>query len=161
MRDGISIVERMVLESLQRDGKTIDRLAEDIGLPQTVAFNSLSHLMSKNLVITFNSIYFINKKLNWSESINKASNLKNEQREILEGIVENCSTLRESDTSDLKIQKFWMNQNDINIFKSMLYNIEQFLKNLTVDSSEDSTKRQQIIFWGHSSYSHLANSLLN
>lgn len=160
MTDGISAIERIVIESLLREGKTVEQLAYDTQLPRTVTFNSLSHLMNKNLIITFNNIYFVNRKIDWNGNINKNDNLKKESKELVQALVEEHFTKTDNSSGQLVIEKCWMNQTEINIFKSMLLNIEQFLKNLAVDSLDDSNKRQQIIFWGHSNYSLLANSLL-
>ncbi len=160
MINGITTIERAIIESLVRKSKDLKSLTKDLDIHENVIFNSLNFLIENKMVTTFNGSYSIQNVEKWQKKINSSINTNYEFHELSTGI--QLSNI-EHRCKDFKIKKIWMDREEKAIFKSMIYNLEKFLDDIAKKNIQNhflKTKDQIVFMQGHSSYSNICNALL-
>jgi hypothetical protein len=169
MKDGLMLIERIVIESIAKKEKNIYELSIDTNLNQPLLLNILPELLMKNLIKYHRGIYSIDleQSLMWKNTINKKVNLKEEVKELFASIVNdyfNESISSNEKNSELKIQKVWLDKNEELILKNHLNTLDNFLKTIKQNREKKSIKEktfeQKILIWGVSNYSQLIDGIL-
>lgn len=157
MNFNITVAERMVLESLAKKSKNTFELVNCTSLDRIALQHILSSLISKNLVLTLDSKYKINKKLNQAilDELHDEVNAQVEFKEIAAA----CFRTRLEEGSLLKLKKVFMTKEEERIFNALLINLELFIDGLT--SKQDHLTKQQIVFWGGGKYGEITHNTIN
>lgn len=144
-----TVLERMVLESINKSGKTLDEVQEDTGLGAELCLNVVFSLSAKNLIVTKADKYLINENL--CEGI--LSELKDAQNKAVElnMLVRECvkDTIIGGGES-FGFKKVYMDEKEKKLLKAMLYNLESFLDGLK--DNKGKTKDETFVFWGKENY---------
>ncbi|MFZ4713928.1 MAG: hypothetical protein ACOYL6_09465 [Bacteriovoracaceae bacterium] len=160
MFDGMTIFERILLESLERQEKNLHQLLEDTALNETVLSRSLQNLISKNMVLVKRDQYRLNKegKEQWKQFLLKEENLSLELQELLEGLLK--VALKRNPESFMKIRKVHLDHKDEIILKAMLNNVETFLGRLESKQNRNSkTAERKVIVTGLATYQDILHTI--
>lgn len=156
----ISPLERMILESIQMQQKTIANICFDTNIQPAILQNIIQSLIVKGLILLNDEgIYSINKNL--SES-SKAS-LRNKENVILEcnEIVRASIKISiDEDSKNFHLKKVALNESQKKLLKAMLYNINSFLEDCHQENKNIKTKDQTVIFWGENTYENLTQNII-
>ena len=152
-----TILERMILESINKSSKNLEEVAEDTGLEQNICLNIVYSLLAKNLVVCAKGSYSFNQSL--SKAI--VAELKNKRNRAIEvnALVRECvkdSVVENGESFVFK--KVYMSEKEKKLLKAMFYNIESFLSGL---SASGPTKEETFIFWGGDNYAKAVSSYIS
>jgi hypothetical protein len=155
MFDGVTLFERVILESLEKSPKTMAELEEDTYLNRIVLLNSVYQLVGKNIVRASKLGYELNQyaKPLWLEAINKDDNLELEIEELFKKVIQ--LAVRKNETHHLKIKKICLNDKDKLILLAMFKNIESFIEDLEQKPKLHKTKDETVIYWGQTNYQEI------
>ena len=143
----MTIVERMILESLAKGTKSIPKLAEDTGLQTQVLINALRTLLKSGILMDEHTKFRLNP-----HAIQKMPRDKRDEvKDLMEGIADQFFEKRRA---SLRLTKVWMTQEDEKIFKVLLGNIDQFLGDLEKYNSKNdfSLQEKKVFYWGMATY---------
>ncbi len=157
-----SVIERMVLESLNKKSQTLEEIMVDTGLEPVVTFNSLSQLLEEKYILLKNGNYTLAPDKDFSK-LQEEEQIKSELKDIGTGIVANYFTKEVKKENRLMIKKVWMSSEDKKVYTALLKNLELFLEGLDKKKtpSPSSLKNKEVVFWGHSTYGGIAQAILN
>ena len=170
MKDGLLIIERIVIESLSKKERNLEELMLDTGLEHSLLLNILPNLLMNNMIIYQRGIYSIEKEkcFQWLSEINSKDHVKEEAKELFISLVnqyfkkENAPV--KSFEPQLKIQKMWLTPEEDKILRSHMTSLDQFfigLKNSRLKRPvREKTCDQRVVFWGISQYSDLVEGVL-
>lgn len=152
----ISIIDRLILESLNKKPKTSLELQGCTSLELKIIETSLKNLSITGFITHIDGRYTLNNNLNPEQldSLKNHLNMTNEINEII-----NASLSKSSELNNFKLKKVYLTETEEKILNGMLYNLESFFNNLTV--SNQPTHKQKIIYWGNTSYENLIYNYLN
>mgnify|MGYP002025777572 CR=1 FL=1 len=153
-----TILERMILESINKGDKSLNEIKHDSGMDQQICENVLYSLMAKGLIKIEGTKYKMNAGL--SEAI--IAELKDQLNMTVEigSLVRECvksSILKGNDS--FKFKKVYMSESDKKFLKGMLYNLETFLDGLK--SNKGPTKEETFIFWGGENYAKAVSNYIS
>ena len=166
MKDGLMLVERIVIESISRKEKNIYELVNDTNLDQEILLNIIPNLLMRNLINYHRGIYSIDKEssMKWLETINQKNNIKEEVKELFTSLVNEYFVQNKITSSQLKVQKVWLTSDEEMILKSHLATIESFFREVKNDRKinpiREKTFEQKVLIWGFSNYSDLVHGVL-
>ena len=165
MNDGLLLVERMILESLERNEKSIAEISLDTGLRTNLVCNLVSHLVMDNIINLKRGKYFLNydEKDNWIGLINNKAHIQSEVKELFISLINSHFELSEKKQYGLKIKKIWLNKFDEKILEAHFNNLNEFIVNLEKypqRRKQEKLKEKRVIFWGQSFYGDLAEESL-
>lgn len=157
MEFNLTILERMVLETLQIKSKTLAEIELKTSIETKLLVGVLNSLVSKNLVIIFNNEYEINKNLS-KQILNELNDKYSLMSEIHE-IINSClrKALNQEQKNSFKMKKVNMNSREEKIYQGLVYNLESFLNSL---NKTENIADQKIIFWGEGNYAEIKNNIL-
>jgi hypothetical protein len=160
MFDGMTIFERIILESLEKEQSTLKKIKEDTALNENILGRSLQHLVAKNMVLVEREVYSLNQKNKeeWKSFLLKEENVSLELQELLEGILK--VALKKNPQGFMKIKKVHLGERDEIILKAMLKNIETFiagLENLT--PKKERTFSKKVVVTGMATYQDIIHSI--
>lgn len=154
---GLLSVERMVLESVFKGNCTISGISLDSGLSEMFVRTLLGNLKDYGLISYRKGQVEIAKNSEHFKVINKKENLSIELKELFSSLVDNY--YGKGNDVELKMQKIWLTDYEEKILKSMMQNIDNFIKSIRKDRllrpEEEILAEQKVIFWGLDSYSSL------
>lgn len=153
----IMILERAVLESIGAGNKSAQKIVEDIGMSLSWVKPVLFQLQSKGILQFDGMNYAIINQEKLSE-INNADNVKYEVKEIANSMIE--SYFAKNPAVGVKLQKVNMTDNEVEVFKTMLANMESFISDLRSRKRNVKTSKQQVIFWGSTTYQTLLGDFI-
>jgi len=136
MKDGLLILERIVVESISKKDKNIQELSVDTNLEHAILLNILPNLLMRNIISYTRGSYSIDKEasLKWRVGINNDDNLKDEAKELFTSMVNQYFKkdfeIPKKKTTLLKIQKVWLTKDEEIVFNSHLINLENFFQNI-------------------------------
>jgi hypothetical protein len=165
MRNGLLMVERLIIESLGKTDKNLSELSRDTNLGKDILLNILPLIMTRNIVQYKRGVYSLNefKKLEWRADINDPTSVKDEVKELFTSMV-NTYYSDSEERALLKLKKMWLTLSEKRILNSLLFNVEQFVKNIEKDRLKKPEKEKlcenQVIFWGTTEYSSLIQDAL-
>ena len=161
MKNGLLVVERMVLEALVESDKELKEIACATGLNELLLANILSNLLIREIIIYQRGQYQLNlqKKEQWLPVINSPQCLKEEIRELFAALVNRYFSREQNPQINLRVKKIWMSKTEEKIFNAHLYNLEEFLKGVEKNRGENLAQKK-VVIWGHSDYSEILDSSL-
>ena len=154
----LTILERMVLETLQVRGKTLTEISKNTSVESALLNQITQSLLCKGLIKIEDKIYTVNKVLNQTirNELNDSVSLMSEVNEIINSCLRNAIQ-NESKTS-FKLKKVNMTEREEKIYTGLVYNLESFLSSL---NKTENVKEQKIVFWGEGNYEDIKNSIIN
>lgn len=166
MKDGLLLVERLILESLQDGKKTIEELVYDTGIKKSLLVSLLSNLFNDHIVVKKGHTYDLNyeNKKDWLYRVNSKESVKGEVKELFLSMVNQHFEELEYRSCGLKMKKIYVSSRDEKILHAHFRNLEEFVENLEkypVETVDQPTHAKKVIFWGQSDYGALIeNSLI-
>jgi len=166
MKDGLLLVERIIIESLAKKEKNVFELEIDTNLDQALLLNILPNLLMKNLVRYQRGIYSIDKEksLLWLDTINERENIKEEVKELFTSLVNEYFKDDLKKSSELKVQKIWLTRDEELILKGHLNTLESFFSSVRESRKsrpqKEKTAEQKVVVWGLSNYQDIVQGVL-
>lgn len=147
--------ERMIIESLSKESKTINHLHLDTGINEVVIQNSIISLLTQNIIEKKVNLYQINPylKQDQKEMLWSKTSINNEIRFLINEITQ-------AENEKVFFYKVSMNDIEQKILKSMLLNLESFLQGLK-NNKKSQTRSEHIIYWGRTTYENAINTIIN
>jgi hypothetical protein len=156
---GLLVIERFILESLNKGQKNIKELESDTSLMRSLLVNLLSSLSTKGMVIFSKGKYSLNqhKKAEWSKEINLVESKRDEMKELMISLVNSHYNLEQERRSSLKMKKVRLSSLDEKVLAAYFAQIEQYLQNLSLTErvTEEPLTEQRVYVWGQSHYGDL------
>lgn len=170
MKDGLLIIERIIIESLSKKERNLQEIVNDTNLDQALLLNILPNLLMKNMIRYIRGTYSINKEncFQWLNEINKTDNVKEEAKELFTSLV---NQYFKKDTEkkvvvvpQLKIQKMWLTPDEEMVLRSHMAGLECFFNGVKASRKlkpeREKTCEQRVVIWGLSQYSDLVDGVL-
>ena len=161
--EGLLAVERMVLESVSKGNESIEKISETTSLTEMFVRTILSNLRDHGIIKFKKGKFFLNSELENFKRINQPNNLKYEIKDLFGSLVDNhYNSSKEKPT--LKMQKIWLTEHEYKILKSMMINMESYIKSIRKDRllnpEQEVIAEERVIFWGADTYSNLISQTL-
>jgi hypothetical protein len=159
------IIDRLILESLQKRERTLNELEGDTGLNIGLLMNLLNHLIMKNIVLYKKGVYSLNleNKSSWIPLLKNKDNLKDEVKEIFSSMVN--LHFREDKGEQIKLKKIWLTRDEKKMVESKFNEIESFFNQILESRKKlprkENTCEKEIFVWGVTPYSEVVNNLLD
>lgn len=170
MKDGLLIIERIIVESLSKKERNMQEIINDTNLDQALLLNILPNLLMKNMIRYTRGIYSIDKEhcMLWLNEINKTDNVKEEAKELFISLVnqyfQKDVRLNNSVSPQLKIQKVWLTTDEEMVLRSHMASLDGFFSGVKasrkVKPQREKTCEQRVVIWGLSQYSDLVEGVL-
>lgn len=166
MKDGLLLVERMILESLQSGPRTSEELVKDTGLKKNLLMSLLSNLFNDYIVVQKGHLFDLNyeNKKDWIHRVNSKESVKGEVKELFLSMINQHFEELEYKSCGLKMKKIYVSESDEKILHAHFNNLQEFVENLEkypTDMKDVPTHSKKVIFWGQSDYGALIeNSLI-
>lgn len=167
MKSGVLVIERLVMESLEKKQKNILELVDDTGLKKKWIVPVLYGLKGRGILKEANEVFEIDyeSKVRWLPVVNKREFLKSEVSEIFRSII-NQKFSGESGTEGLlNLKKIWLTNEEEKVFKALFSNLEQFVDNVQgqrrLKPQKERIGEQKVILWAYSSYQNLIENLIS
>lgn len=170
MKDGLLIIERIIIESLSKKERNLQEIIMDTNLDHSLLLSVLPNLIMKNMVRYTRGIYALEKEncFQWLNEINKEDHIKEEAKELFISLVNQYfAKSNERKTSlvpQLKIQKVWLTKDEEVVLRSHMAGLESFFTQVKasrkVKPEREKTCEQRVMIWGLSQYSDLVEGVL-
>lgn len=170
MKDGLLIIERIIVESLSKKERNLHEIMMDTNLEHGLLLSVLPNLIMKNIIRYTKGIYSIDKEncFQWLSEINKEDHVKEEAKELFISLVNqyfsNSVQEKPVDGPQLKIQKVWLTKDEEKILRSHMAVLESFFTQVKasrrVKPEREKTCEQRVVIWGLSQYSDLVDGVL-
>ncbi len=142
---GLSSLERIVLDSINKNQLTYNEVLNQSGLHENVCFNILQAMVIRGILATDGVRYRVSENLSplVNEELNGLEARQAECLELIEAVVD------QKTPRIFRFQKIAMDERDEKIFNAMLTNLEMFL----VDAHKKAhasvpIKSRKVVFWG-------------
>ncbi len=170
MKNGLLVIERMVLESLSKKNRNLEELANDTGLDHGLLKNILPAFLMNNLVNYQRGIYKLNNDEMRKERIksyNAKENIKEEVKELFTSMVNKYfreDLQNRKNKIGVKVKKVWLTPQEEKIFNSYLINLESFIQSIEqqrkLKPQKEKLCEKKVVIWGYSDYSSIADGSL-
>lgn len=170
MKDGLLIIERIIIESLSKKERNLQEIIQDTSLDHSLLLNVLPNLLMKNMILYRRGIYSIDKEncFQWLSEINKGDNVKEEAKELFISLVNQYFkkdyAKKTSTETQLKIQKIWLTAEEERVLRSHMAGLEIFFSGIKATRKthpeKEKTCEQRVVIWGLSQYSDLLEGVL-
>ena len=170
MKDGLLMIERIVIESLSKKEKNIQEIEIDTNLVHGLLLNILPNLLMRNMIKYKNGTYSLDKEhcFVWLSEANKKENVKEEAKEIFTALVNQYfkkeASMPAQSGAQLKIQKMWLTRDEEFILKSHMATLESFFSSVKEarkhHPQREKTCEQRVVIWGTTHYSDLVEGVL-
>lgn len=170
MKDGLLIIERIIVESLSKKERNLQEIIMDTGLEHSLLLSVLPNLIMKNMVRYTRGIYSLEKEncFQWLSEVNQVDHVKEEAKELFVSLVNQYFSKSNERKSypepQLKIQKVWLTKDEEVILRSHLAGLENFFSMVRasrkVKPEREKTCDQRVVIWGMSQYSDLVEGVL-
>lgn len=150
----LTILDRMIIESISKSEKNITQIQIDTTLPLKICNKIIENLLTQNVILLSKNMYSLNSTM----SADLLSFLKDESELILQIKALICECIQEK-SDDISFYKVSMNESESKILGSMFYNLESFLKGLK--KSKGPTKDETFVFWGKENYAKAIHSYIS
>lgn len=168
--DGLLVVERMIVESLEKKGRSFYEIHEDTGINLGALTKLLDRLINRGILLYKKGFYWLNRdpESTWIKEINRTENLKDEVSEVMHSLIDvrfEKSDKNKSDQKDyLKLQKIWLTKEEERLLQAQLKSIELFISNIREmrkkESVVEKTSEKSIVFWGKAAYRDVISPVL-
>ena len=165
MNKTLSILERIVIESLNKTPKNLILLSNDTGIRMNILENIVKELVAIEFIFFNDDIYKLNitKIKNWMKGSHASSSQKSELRSLFDLVVSNYQMNNKLENK-LKLQKVYLTYEEERIYNEHLAQLEDFIKqvnrNRKIDEIKFNTNQESVIYWGHTEYSNLIDEAL-
>ena len=170
MKDGLLIIERIIIESLSKKERNLQEIILDTNLDHSLLLNILPNLLMKNMIRYTRGTYSIEKEtcFQWLNEVNKVDNIKEEAKELFISLVnqyfkkdaEKISAIK----PQLKIQKVWLTPDEELVLRAHMTGLEVFFTGVKASRrskpEKEKTCEQRVVIWGLSQYSDLVGGVL-
>jgi hypothetical protein len=170
MKDGLLILERIIIESVSKKEKNLQELILDTGLDHSLLLNILPNLLMKNMIRYNRGTYSIDKEnsFQWLSAVNASANVKEEVKELFISLVNQYfkKDMEKSVASapQLNIQKVWLTRDEEMVLRSHMATLDGFFLGVKasrkVRPEKEKTCEQRVVIWGQSQYSDLVDGVL-
>jgi len=170
MKDGLLIIERIIVESLSKKERNMQEIIHDTNLDHSLLLNVLPNLLMKNMIRYKRGIYSIDKEncFQWLNEVNKTDNVKEEAKELFISLVnqyfQKDKEKKHALPPQLKIQKVWLTKDEEIILRSHMAGLECFFNGIKAarktKPEKEKTCEQRVVIWGLSQYSDLVDGVL-
>ena len=170
MKDGLLMIERIVIESLSKKEKNIQEIEIDTNLSHGLLLNILPNLLMKNMIRYQRGTYSIDKEscFQWLSEVNNKENIKEEAKELFTSLVNQYFSedlaVQKVSGPQLKIKKMWLTRDEELILKSHMATLEGFFQSVKQarkqNPQREKTCEQRVVIWGLSQYSDLVDGAL-
>jgi hypothetical protein len=168
MKNGLLIIERIIVESLSKKERNLQEIIQDTNLDHSLLLNVLPNLLMKNIVSYRRGTYFIDKEncFSWLSEVNKGDNVKEEVKDLFISLVNQYFQKEKNHavTPQLKIQKAWLTRDEEVILRSHMAGLESFFNGVKASRKmkpeREKTCEQRVVIWGLSQYSDLVDGVL-
>ncbi len=153
------LTERMVLEAIADQGRTIEEISESTGLKKVIINNILPELLMKNIIQYEKKKYSLDRETNpnWIREINRPENTRLELTEILESSV----SLMGNGTS-LSLKKLYLSEFEEKLLSIELAKVEKLIKDLQKNSKERGrVKDMKVVYWGYAGYGEIIEAQIS
>jgi hypothetical protein len=154
----LTILERMVLETLQVRPKTLIEVSNTTSVENELLNQIVQSLLCKGLITMDEKKFSINKILNQTirNELNDSVSLMSEVNEIVNSCLRKA--VNTESKSSFKLKKVNMSGREEKIYNGLIYNLESFLNSLI---KTENIKDQKIVFWGEGNYEDIKNNIIN
>lgn len=170
MKEGLLILERIIIESLSKKERNLQEIIHDTNLEHSLLLNILPNLLMKNMIRYNRGTYFLEKEncFQWLGEINHGDNVKEEAKELFISLV-NQYFNKEMDKKSsiephLKIQKMWLTRDEEVVLRSHMASLDGFFTGVKASRrtkpERERTYEQRVVIWGFSQYSDLIDGVL-
>jgi hypothetical protein len=162
MSSTLLVVERVVLESLEKRELLVEELKSQTGFSSSLLSGVLHLLINRGIVKKNNELYGINweRKGDWLNIVQNKDGVKAELRELFSVMV-NQERSREN---ILKVQKVWLEPSEKQELERKWKEIESYLANLKEKRKRkpiaEKTIGKQVLVFGVSPYESLVDGIL-
>lgn len=170
MKEGLLIIERIIVESIAKKERNIQEIILDTGIEHGLLLNILPNLLMKNIVQYKRGVYSIDKEnsFTWLNTINNKDNIKEEAKEIFISLLNQYfakEVIKKSNIEpQLKIQKVWLTDDEDIVLRSHMAGLESFFSGVKatrkVRPQKEKTCEERVVIWGWSQYSDLVDGVL-
>lgn len=171
MKDGLLIIERIIIESLSKKERNLQEIILDTNLEHALLLNVLPNLLMKNIVRYCRGTYSIDKEncFQWLNEVNKSDNIKEEAKELFISLVnqyfsKDIEEKKRAVQPQLKIQKVWLTNDEEILLRSHMAGLECFFSGIKASRrskpQKEKTCEQRVVIWGLSQYSDLVDGVL-
>lgn len=171
MKDGLLIIERIVVESLSKKERNLQEIIYDTNLDHSLLLNILPNLLMKNMIRYKRGIYSIDKEncFQWLSQVNKSDNVKEEVKELFISLVnqyfkKDFEKKKPELQPQLKVQKVWLTRDEEVVLRSHMACLDGFFAGVKdsrrVKPEREKTCEQRVVIWGLSQYSDLVDGVL-
>lgn len=164
MNRTVLIVERIVIEALERRALLLKELHEQTGLKESLLKAICRSLIDQG-VLSYKSGYYEldwKNKAHWLPRLQCREGSKAEIKELFSSLVNNI--FEKSPGASLKMKKIWLEPEEQEVLSLKLKEIDLFIENINQKRGtkpvKEVTKGKQVLFYGHSPYEELVDSLL-
>ena len=166
--DGLLVVERMLLESLEKGEKDLEGIEKDTGLFRGLLGNLIPGLVHRGIIDYRNGVYFLNRKQKneWLPVINDRENIKEEMQEMFSSLIQRKFSKSDERAEDLRVQKIWLTDEEYRLLESQLKSLDMFIQNIKDKrkrhplKNKEVTREKKVIFWGQATYADLVKGTL-
>ena len=143
----MTMIERIILESLGKKPRSLTDLLRDTGLREKVLVNTLALMMKSQIVLAQEGRFQLDPTLVAKLSKDK----RHEVKELMGGIVDQYF---DNKGSTISLKKVWMTKGDEKMFEGMLSNVDHFLNELKVCNSRSGRPlwEKKVFYWGMAPY---------
>lgn len=170
MKDGLLIIERIIIESLSKKERNLQEIINDTNLDHALLLNVLPILLMKNMIRYTRGTYSIEKEncFQWLNEINKSDYVKEEAKELFISLVNQYFRKdvekKPAIDTQLKIQKVWLTRDEELVLRSHMASLDGFFTGVKasrrVKPEREKTCEQRVVIWGLSQYSDLVDGVL-
>lgn len=164
MSSTLLVVERLVLESLERKQLTVNDLKIQTGFSPSLLNGILHLLISKGIVKRDDHHYEINwaHKDNWLSIVKNKDGMKAELKELFSAMIDQREV--ENNQGLLKVQKIWLEPFEKQELKEKWKDIESYLARIREKRKRrpvrEKTIGRQVLFFGFSPYESLIDGII-
>jgi hypothetical protein len=169
MKDGLLVIERIIIESLAKKERNMQEIVIDTNLEQGLLLNILPNLLMKNMIRYQRGMYSLEKEtcFQWLSEVNSGANIKEEAKELFTSLVNQYfkDTLpKKGIKPHLKIQKMWLTADEEVVLRSHMAGLDLFFSGIKTARKtrpeKEKTSEQKVLIWGLSQYSDLIEGVL-
>jgi len=164
MDNTILIIERVVIEALNKKKMNFERLLEQTALSDHLLQAVLGQLIQKGILSYTHFEYELNWELKdqWLPIVTDKEGAKAEIKELFASLVNDI--YEKESTSKLKMQKIYLNNREKEELERRLADIDSFIQGIRNQRKaypvKENISQQQVVFYGNSQYCDLVNDIL-
>ncbi len=164
MDQTILVIERIVIEALNKKTLSFEKLSEQVGLSNSLLQAVLGQLIQRG-IITYNRFeYALNweTKDMWLPIVTDKEGAKAEIKELFSSLVNHIYD--SGGEGKLKVQKIYLNQREKDELDRRLADIDSFIQGIRNQRAaypvKENISQQQVVFYGTSQYRTLVDEIL-